>query len=121
MALGPTIPTAFCGGFNVSYVAAPGERLNLMPLESEQVREDYVLPTFNGGVRMLTESVRYSWFATAGSWSREQTGGPKDLTGEQRLDSTWTAPREPGQQSLWLVQRDERGGLTWYEYCVEVR
>ena len=41
------------------------------------------------------------------------------------LNSTWTAPdaseiSQPLDVSLWIVQRDERYGVHWYETCVRV-
>ena len=100
----------------------PEEEVVLLPVEPEGVRETYVLPTFDGGVRTITENLRYAWLATAGGWSSGESGGPIDAFGNQpTLDSTWTAPKDPGDVRLWLVQRDERGGLGWTEYCVHVR
>ncbi len=104
-----------------------GAELELLPVEPEGVREDYVVPTFDGAVRELTENLRYAWYATHGDWSANNTGGPRDFAGnDPPLDSTWTAPAadEIGADgldvSLWLVQRDERGGLAWYQSCVHV-
>jgi hypothetical protein len=100
----------------------PEEEVVLLPVEPEGVRETYVLPTFDGGVRTITENLRYSWLATAGGWSTGSTGGPIDAFGNvPALDSTWTAPKDAGDVRLWLVQRDERGGLAWSEYCAHVR
>jgi len=105
-------------------IAAPGEQLMFLPVEPDGVREDYVLPTIDGGSRMFTENMSYAWFATAGEWSRETTGGPKDVVGNiPPLDTTWAAPEEldaPLDVDMWLVQRDERGGQAWYEMCVRV-
>ena len=99
----------------------PEQEVVLLPVEPEGVRETYVLPTFEGGVRTIVENLRYSWFTTAGSFSAGQTGGPTDGFGNKPpLDSTWRAPEEPGEVRLWLVQRDERGGLAWTEYCARV-
>ena len=103
-------------------LVAPEEELVLTPIEPEGVREMYVLPTFDGGTRRITENLRYAWLATGGSWTAGSTGGPTDAFGNPpTLDTTWTAPREATSDiRLWMVQRDERGGLTWNEYCVHV-
>ena len=105
-------------------VLAPGEGAVLLPVEAEGAREDYVLPTFDGEVRFYTENLAYTWYATDGSFSARVTGGPRDGAGnEEPLDTEWTAPEEvtePLDVSLWLVQRDERGGLNWYESCIRV-
>jgi hypothetical protein len=101
---------------------APGEELHVLPLEPEGVREVYMLPTFDGDVRTITENMRYAWFSTAGSWARGDTGGTIDPFGNvPPLDNTFTAPREPGDVRLWLVMRDERAGTYWREYCARVR
>jgi hypothetical protein len=102
--------------------AAPDEEITLLPIEPEGVRETYMLPTFDGDVRTITENMRYAWFATAGSWSRGDTGGTIDPFGNvPPLDTVWTAPSEPGDVRLWLVMRDERAGTYWTEYCARVR
>ncbi len=104
-----------------------GSELNLLPVEPEGAREDYVVPTFDGSVRSLHENLRYAWYATAGDWSAERSGGERDFAGnEPDLDSTWTAPDKPEivgdglDVAFWVVQRDERGGLAWYQSCAHV-
>ena len=103
---------------------APGETITLKPIEAEDAREDYVLATFDGGTRSFTENLTYSWYSTDGRWSQEVTGGPRDLAGnDPELESEWTAPEDvdgPLDVGMWVVQRDERGGLSWYESCVRV-
>ncbi len=95
-------------------VVHPGQVVTLLPIEPDGVRETYVVPTLDGGTRTLTENLRYSWFATAGSFSDEHTGGPTDVFGNIPLLRTlWTAPGTVGPVRLWLVQRDERGGTYW--------
>ena len=105
-------------------VVEAGEQILFLPVEPDDVREDYVLPTFDGGSRMFTENMTYAWFATAGEWSRETSGGAKDPVGNvPKLDTTWVAPEDLDEVldvDLWVVQRDERGGLAWYEMCVRV-
>jgi len=99
-----------------------GEAVELEPVETPGVRETYVLPTFDGGVRTITENLRYSWFTTAAAgFSPGQSGGPVDAFGNPaKLASTWRST-EPGRWSLWIVQRDERGGTSWQEYCLNAR
>jgi len=109
-------------------VVAPDTRVRLEPVEPDGIREDYVLPTFDNDVVMLTENMRYAWFATAGSFSDERTGGPTDPFGNvPPLRSFWTAPAADvaaglpgGLVQLWVVQRDDRGGASWNEFCVQV-
>ena len=105
---------------------APRQRVRFMPVEAEGAREDYVVPTLDGGSRMFTESLTYQWLATAGNYSSGRTGGPRDAFGNPApLFTDWTAPRAedlegPTDVSFWFIQRDERLGLRWYESCLRV-
>jgi hypothetical protein len=118
--LNPTIASLLADGMPFA-PAAPlavtvGQQVTLEPVEPDGARETYVVPTLDGGERMFTENLRYSWLATAGSFSDEQTGGPVDVFGNKPLLRTkWAAPRTPGMVRLWIVQRDERGGTYWTE------
>lgn len=58
-----------------------------------------------------TEAMRVSWYATVGTFDNERTSDP---------DNTWTAPNEPGEVLLWIVVRDDRGGVAFAGYRVEV-
>jgi len=115
-----------CGDPTV--VPAPlftGDRVTLFPVEPEGTREDYVVPTLDGKTAMLSETVSYQWFATYGSWSDEFTGGGRDVLGNQSLlGSDWIAPSAIAGESLvvslWMIQRDERYGVSFFETCVEV-
>ncbi len=104
----------------------PAQTIHLDPIEPPGVREDYLVPTFEGGVRMFTENLRYEWLAGGGDWTRAGTGGPRDGAGNQPvLDTEWESPpadRLDGVTDvpLWVVQRDERGGARWFESCVRV-
>jgi hypothetical protein len=103
------------------------EVVNFMPVEPDGVREDYLLPTFDGGSREFTENLTYAYYSTEGDWEREVTGGPRDFAGnEPPLDSEWTSLDEDADigdgldVQFWIVQRDERGGLAWFETCIRV-
>ncbi len=107
-------------------VVGPGDTIDFIPIETDGAREDYLVPTFDGGARMFTENLTYAWYATDGNWQREVSGGPKDFAGNQPpLSSEWTAPEidQVGDGLLvqiWLIQRDERGGQSARETCVWV-
>lgn len=89
--------------------------ITFTPAEPDGVRESYLLPTLDGGVRAFTENLSYAWFATGGRWSAETTGGPTDIFGNTPpLETTWT-PDGDAPVDMWVVVRDERGGTTWYE------
>ncbi len=122
----PTEPVALtrCAADDAQpFEVASDERVELLPVEVEGTREDYLLPTFDGGARMFTEVMTYAWYATHGEWGSGVTGGPPDGFGnEPKLETAWRAPEvdEVTDVPLWIVQRDERGGLTWYEACARV-
>lgn len=108
-----------------------GTRIHLVPVEPEGAREDYVVPTFEGGSRMFTENLRYQWLAGGGDWTRANTGGTRDGAGNfPPLDTEWKPPTQaelddrgltlPLDVPLWIIQRDERGGGAWFESCVRV-
>jgi hypothetical protein len=121
------LPAGRCIGAAGPQVVAPGQEIELEPIEPEGVREDYVLPTFDGTVQELTENLRYSWFATAGEFEKEQTGGAIDPFGNvPTLENKWTAPAledvpAEGLVRMWVVQRDERGGAFWTKRCFLVQ
>jgi hypothetical protein len=120
------IPLGRCGDIAPFEVFA-GERVQLLPDEPPGVREEYVVPTFDGGTRHYTENLSYQWQSTEGDWSPFTSGGTIDVGGnEPPLDSIWTAPDDPDaigdglDVRMWFVQRDERGGQAWYESCAHV-
>jgi hypothetical protein len=104
----------------VPHEIAVGTEIRMEPVEPAGVRETYVLPTLDGGSRTITENLRYSWFATSGSFSAERTGGATDFFGNAPpLHTYFTAPADVRLVSLWLVQRDERGGASFTERCLQ--
>ena len=64
--------------------------------------------------------------AGAGGFSRGSTGGPRDLTGNPPpLFSDFKSPATGDLDgspliSLWIIQRDERLGVQWYESCLRI-
>lgn len=66
------------------------------------------------------ESMRVSWFSTAGAFRDDRTGRAEDDPATT-ADDTWTAPSTPGDVVLWVVLRDSRGGTAWRSYRVAVR
>ena len=120
------LPLGRCGEVE-PWPVAPGERVMMLPLEADGAREEYLVPTFDGGSRRYTENLRYQWLATAGDFSRNNSGGELDDVGNAPpLDTRWTAPDDPEEIGegldvrFWIVQRDERGGQTWVESCARV-
>ncbi|MDB4994485.1 MAG: hypothetical protein JWM74_1917 [Myxococcaceae bacterium] len=65
------------------------------------------------------ETMRVSWFATDGAFDEDRTGsreGEPDTS-----DNTWTSPAKPGITHLFVVLRDDRGGVGWTRFQIEVR
>lgn len=60
----------------------------------------------------LTEIMRVSWLATAGSFEHDRTGGG---------DNAWTAPDAPGLVHVFVVLRDDRGGVAYQTRAIDVR
>jgi hypothetical protein len=58
--------------------------------------------------RSVTETVRISWYTTAGHFTNEVTGVAKPDT---TLILDKHLPPSGTQIDLWVVARDERGGL----------
>lgn len=103
-----------------------GASMRITPIETDASREVYVVPRLDGESQMFTESLTYQWMASAGGFSSGSTGGTRDISGNPPpLFTEFRAPRArdltgPTDIALWIVQRDERLGATWYESCVRV-
>jgi hypothetical protein len=69
------------------------ERYLLLDLETHQIVE-------------RTEVLRASFYATGGSFESARVGDP--------MASAWTVPSE-GEQTMWVVLRDDRGGVAIHE------
>ncbi len=123
------LPLGRCRENAAPYTLPPDTKLRLTPVEPAGAREVYVVPTLDGQSQTFTESLTYQWIASAGGYSRGSTGGPRDLSGNPRpLFSDYRSPsaedlnRQPDASNvtLWILQRDERLGVHWYESCVRV-
>jgi hypothetical protein len=123
---GAPVPLVRCPDNTAPPTIAPDTRLRLTPIEPDGTREVYVVPTLDGKTQTFTESLTYQWVASAGGFSSGSTGGPHDLSGNPApLFTDYRAPAAadldgPTDVSLWIVQRDERLGETWYEGCLRV-
>ncbi|MEJ7598809.1 MAG: hypothetical protein WKG01_12955 [Kofleriaceae bacterium] len=104
----------------------PSERVRLFPVEAADAREVYTVPTLDGEQQTFTESLTYQWLAGRGGYSSGTTGGPRDFAGNPApLFTDFVAPREKDLAGvtdvpLWIVQRDERLGSTWYQSCLRI-
>lgn len=100
-----------------------GQKVKLYPETPAGEAEAYWVYTFEGGTRQREEYLSYSFFATSGKLSNANTGGRPSvfITRKSALDlsSSWT-PAEAGRATLWLVVRDDRGGVSWVSHTVQV-
>jgi hypothetical protein len=66
------------------------------------------------------ETMRVSWFVTAGSVSADTSGRTEDDMG---LDAStdFTAPSDPMLVHVWAVLRDGRGGIAWRAFDLNVQ
>ena len=79
---------------------------------------------FNPDSRALEtrhESIRVSWFTTAGRFDNAVTGRDEDEFTSGSTDNGWTAPATAGKVRIWLVVRDARGGQSFRSFLIEVR
>ena len=124
-AAGP-LPPGRCLDDPAPYALAPGAKLRLTPAEPSGAREVYVVPTLDGRAETFTEILTYQWVSSAGGFSKGTTGGPHDISGNPApLFTDYKAPAAsdldgPTDVSIWIIQRDERLGVHWYESCVRV-
>ncbi len=108
------------------YELPPDTKVRLRPIEPATAREVYAVPTLDGSSQTFTESLTYQWIASAGGFSSGSTGGPRDVSGNPApLYSDYRSPPAeeldgPTDVTLWIIQRDERLGVHWYEACVRV-
>jgi hypothetical protein len=65
------------------------------------------------------EGMQVSWFATAGSFEDDRTGRDSNDPSSFATNA-WQAPSS-GRVHLWVVLRDDRGGVGWDEYLFDVR
>lgn len=115
-----------CSDLFNPYAMAAGTKVRLMPIEPPGARERYVVPTLDGRTESFTESLTYQWIASAGGFSDGTTGGPRDLSGNPApLFTDYRAPDVEellgrSDVSLWVIQRDERLGVHWYQACIRI-
>ncbi len=65
------------------------------------------------------ESLRVSWFTTAGSFEHDVTGRGSDDPATF-TQNRWTAPTTPGPVHIWAVLRDNRGGIDFASADIDV-
>jgi hypothetical protein len=66
------------------------------------------------------EAIDVAWYASGGAFDQDRTGraGTDDATSS---DNGWLSPSVPGDVHLWVVLRDDRGGVGWADYAIHVK
>jgi hypothetical protein len=67
------------------------------------------------------ESIRVSWFSTAGHFEDAVTGREEDEFAQTTTGTLWTAPEAAGELRVWAVIRDARGGQSFRSFLISVR
>ncbi len=68
------------------------------------------------------ESLRVSFYATAGRFAADAAGVDEDAArAVTAVDDAWTAPAAPGPVTLWTVFRDSRGGTAVDRHALVVQ
>ena len=79
--------------------------------------EKYQAPDIGGGTREATETLNVTWFATAGHFSSGSNGPDIDTT--LALDKN--PPAAGATIDIWVIGRDERGGLDFIHRSLKVQ
>ena len=66
------------------------------------------------------ESIRVSWYATDGSFEHDRTGRTEEEAGIPSTSNSWTAPDSPSRVQFWLVIRDDRRGMSWATFELDI-
>jgi len=72
-------------------------------------------------VQTRHESIRVSWFSTAGHFESAVTGQDEAEFDQTSSEDAWTAPASAGEVQVWAVIRDSRGGQSFRSFLVQVR
>lgn len=118
--LGPLTITR--DGAPVAALAVPrGARLTLRATWPEASAERYVVYDLaSRSVVDRRETMRVSWFATAGTFESDRTGrSEREL--ESFTENAWTAPNEPRTMHVFVVLRDDRGGVAFSTHELVVK
>lgn len=80
---------------------------------------DYVAQTL--GYRAFTEQLQANIYVSAGSVEDDLAYTRTSFGAQVTPEFTWYLPDTPGLYTVWVVLRDNRGGVGWIERTVDVR
>ncbi|MCB9553847.1 MAG: hypothetical protein H6705_18585 [Myxococcales bacterium] len=73
------------------------------------------------GYRTFIEQLQANIYVSAGHLN-DDIGFSRTTFGVQVTpEFVWTVPDRPGLQTVWVVLRDNRGGVSWIERTIDVR
>ena len=67
------------------------------------------------------ESIRISWYATDGTFEHDRTGRAESEADDPNSQNTWTAPAHSALVRFWFVIRDDRRGVNWATFDLQVQ
>jgi hypothetical protein len=83
--------------------------------------ERYVrLDPVSGALVDRREAMAVAWYATGGAFDFDRAGRSGDDTATAS-DNAWQAPDTPRLVIMWVVLRDERGGVGFKQFTLDVR
>jgi hypothetical protein len=86
-----------------------------------------ILNPATAAVTYVWEQMRVSWFSTGGTFANDTTapdaaGGVAAGAGASHAENAWTAPTRAARPIyVWVVLRDDRGGVGWASYVFDVK
>ena len=66
------------------------------------------------------EGMRVSWYSNVGTFDHDRTGRPENQATSPYTNNSWTAPNGAADARLWVVLRDDRGGVAFRSLLVHV-
>ncbi len=95
------------------------------PLGCTGAERYVVFDASSGALVDRREGIAVSWFATGGAFDSDATGragtDTESLAAQTTSDNGWQSPTQPGPVTLWVVLRDDRGGVGWQTFALDVR
>lgn len=73
----------------------------------------------DGALESKAETLTVRWYVTGGELSAGTVTASPASHGASRIE--WTAPETNGQVGAWVVVADDRGGIAWRGFLIDVR
>ncbi len=116
----PTTPVCGDGVCGIDETAASCPADCTDPVGCTGSEQYLVLDQATAALTTAREVITVSWYATGGTLADDTSGRTASEAGTPSLDNPWIAPAQPGDVWVWLVVRDDRGGVGWQSYRIAV-